>query len=155
MNLDGFDFEGNLNLDEINKEANKNKFPEKIYQDLDECYKDNTTGLFYCSSKQNKDVVYVISERFYQIHTRGSNKVDSEQFLPLSEEEFNKFKKQEEFLMCNLKSKVILNLEINDLELVSELNRISLELNISQDKLIESAIKKLINDIEYVRQLKN
>ncbi|MCI7442640.1 MAG: hypothetical protein SOY42_04790 [Clostridium sp.] len=57
--------------------------------------------------------------------------------------------------MCNLKSKVILNLEINDLELVSELNRISLELNISQDKLIESAIKKLINDIEYVRQLKN
>lgn len=57
--------------------------------------------------------------------------------------------------MCNLKSKVILNLEINDLELISELNRISLELNISQDKLIESAIKKLINDIEYVRQLKN
>ena len=57
--------------------------------------------------------------------------------------------------MCNLKSKVILNLEINDLELVSALNRISLELNISQDKLIESAIKKLINDIEYVRQLKN
>ena len=57
--------------------------------------------------------------------------------------------------MCNLKSKVIFNLEINDLELVSELNRISLELNISQDKLIESAIKKLINDIEYVRQLKN
>ena len=57
--------------------------------------------------------------------------------------------------MCNLKSKVILNLEINDLELVSELNRISVELNISQDKLIESAIKKLINDIEYVRQLKN
>ena len=57
--------------------------------------------------------------------------------------------------MCNLKSKVILSLEINDLELVSELNRISLELNISQDKLIESAIKKLINDIEYVRQLKN
>ena len=57
--------------------------------------------------------------------------------------------------MCNLKSKVILNLEINDLELVSELNRISLELNISQDKLIDSAIKKLINDIEYVRQLKN
>ena len=57
--------------------------------------------------------------------------------------------------MCNLKSKVILNLEINDLELISELNRISLELNISQDKLIESALKKLINDIEYVRQLKN
>ena len=57
--------------------------------------------------------------------------------------------------MCNLKSKGILNLEINDLELVSELNRISLELNISQDKLIESAIKKLINDIEYGRQLKN
>ena len=57
--------------------------------------------------------------------------------------------------MCNLKSKVILNLEINDLELISELNRISLELDISQDKLIESAIKKLINDIEYVRQLKN
>ena len=57
--------------------------------------------------------------------------------------------------MCNLKSKVILNLEINDLELVSELNRISVELNLSQYKLIESAIKKLINDIEYVRQLKN
>lgn len=115
MNLDGFDFEGNLNLDEINKEANKNKFPEKIYQDLDECYKDNTTGLFYCSSKQNKDVVYVISERFYQIHTRGSNKVDSEQFLPLSEEEFNKFKKQEERKMDSI--------NVNQLNAVNDLIR--------------------------------
>lgn len=31
-----------------------------------------------------------------------------------------------------LKSKVILNIEINDLDLISELNTISTELNISQ-----------------------
>ncbi len=57
--------------------------------------------------------------------------------------------------MCNLKSKVILNIEINDLELISELSRLSIELNISQEELIKTSIAKLIKDIEYVRSLRH
>ena len=57
--------------------------------------------------------------------------------------------------MCNLKSKVILNIEINDLELISELSRLSIELNISQEELIKTSIAKLIKDIEYVRRLRH
>ena len=57
--------------------------------------------------------------------------------------------------MCNLKSKVVLNIEINDLELISELSRLSIELNISQEELIKTSIAKLIKDIEYVRSLRH
>ena len=57
--------------------------------------------------------------------------------------------------MCNLKSKVILNIEINDLELISELSRLSIEINISQEELIKTSIAKLIKDIEYVRSLRH
>ena len=57
--------------------------------------------------------------------------------------------------MCNLKSNVILNIEINDLELISELSRLSIELNISQEELIKTSIAKLIKDIEYVRSLRH
>lgn len=57
--------------------------------------------------------------------------------------------------MCNLKSKVILNIEINDLELISQLSRLSIELNISQEELIKTSIEKLIKDIEYVRSLRH
>ena len=54
-----------------------------------------------------------------------------------------------------LKSKVILNIEINDLDLISELNIISTELNISQEELIKASIEKLLKDIQYVRNLRN
>ncbi|MCI7443772.1 MAG: hypothetical protein MSA89_11955 [Clostridium sp.] len=54
-----------------------------------------------------------------------------------------------------LKSKVILNIEINDLDLISELNTISIELNISQEELIKASIEKLLKDIQYVRNLRN
>ncbi len=54
-----------------------------------------------------------------------------------------------------LKSKVILNIEINDLDLISELNNISTELNISQEELIKASIEKLLKDIQYVRNLRN
>ena len=54
-----------------------------------------------------------------------------------------------------LKSKVILNIEINDLDLISELNTISTELNISQEELIKASIEKLLKDIQYVRNLRN
>ena len=54
-----------------------------------------------------------------------------------------------------LKSKVILNIEINDLDLISELNTISTELNISQEELIKASNEKLLKDIQYVRNLRN
>lgn len=57
--------------------------------------------------------------------------------------------------MKNIESKLILNIEINNLELVTQLNNLSEELNIELDDLILHAIQKMIYDIKFVRDLRN
>lgn len=57
--------------------------------------------------------------------------------------------------MNQINSKVILNIEIEDLELISKLNILSQELSISLNELVLDSIKKLIYDIEYIRKLRN
>lgn len=56
--------------------------------------------------------------------------------------------------MNQINSKVILNIEIEDLELISKLNILSQELSISLNELVLDSIKKLIYDIEYIRKLR-
>ena len=57
--------------------------------------------------------------------------------------------------MKTINSKIIINLEINDLDLISKLNILSQELSITIDELIMYSIEKMIYDIEYVRTLRN
>lgn len=56
--------------------------------------------------------------------------------------------------MEDIKANLILNIEINNTELITELNIISMELSLSYDKIILQAISKLISDIKYIRTLK-
>jgi len=57
--------------------------------------------------------------------------------------------------MNQINSKVILNIEIEDLELISKLNILSQELSIELNELVLYSIKKIIYDIEYIRELRN
>lgn len=57
--------------------------------------------------------------------------------------------------MDNIKSKVELSIEINDLELIGELNILLQELSMELDELILYSIQKLIYDIKFVRNLRN
>ncbi|MDU6036931.1 MAG: hypothetical protein E6Y83_01185 [Clostridium butyricum] len=57
--------------------------------------------------------------------------------------------------MKDIRSKIIINLEINNLDLISTINILSEELSITVDELIMCSIEKLIYDIEYVRRLRN
>ncbi|NRT78413.1 hypothetical protein [Clostridium beijerinckii] len=53
--------------------------------------------------------------------------------------------------MDKVNSKIILNIEIEDIELISKLNIFSQELSISLNNLVLESIKKLIYDIEFIR----
>lgn len=57
--------------------------------------------------------------------------------------------------MKELDSKFIVNIEINNLELLSQINILSDELNLKENEFILYSIKKLIKDIEYVRNLRD
>lgn len=57
--------------------------------------------------------------------------------------------------MKDIRSKIIINLEINNLDLISTINILAEELSITVDELIMFSIEKLIYDIEYVRRLRN
>lgn len=57
--------------------------------------------------------------------------------------------------MNNIKSKVELSIEINDLELIGELNILLQELSMELDELILYSIQKLIYDIKFIRNLRN
>lgn len=57
--------------------------------------------------------------------------------------------------MDKVNSKIILNIKIEDIELISKLNIFSQELSISLNNLVLESIKKLIYDIEFIRLLRN
>lgn len=53
-------------------------------------------------------------------------------------------------------SKIIIEVNMNnDNDLLHKLNRISTELEISLNEIIEKAIIKLSNDIDFIRSLRN
>lgn len=56
--------------------------------------------------------------------------------------------------MKTINSKIMVNVEINDFDLISKLNILSQELSITIDELIMYSIEKMIYDIEYVRRLR-
>lgn len=56
--------------------------------------------------------------------------------------------------MQNINSKLILNIEIKDSDLLTELTTISMELSISLDQLILYSIEKMLYDINYVRKIR-
>lgn len=55
--------------------------------------------------------------------------------------------------MDNINSKLILNIEIKNPELLSELHIISMELSLSLDEFILYSIEKMIYDIKFLRRL--
>ena len=57
--------------------------------------------------------------------------------------------------MNPLNSNVILHIEIKDLDLITKLNYLTSELSISLEDFILVALDKLINDINFVRDLRN
>lgn len=57
--------------------------------------------------------------------------------------------------MKSLNANVTLNIEFKDLELISELNHLTLELSIPLEDFIKVAIDKLLNDIQFIRDLRN
>ncbi len=56
--------------------------------------------------------------------------------------------------MKSMNSQLILNVEINDVDLISKLNIFSQELSISLEDIILYSLEKLIYDIEFVRKLR-
>ena len=58
-------------------------------------------------------------------------------------------------MMKDVNTKIILNVELENLELVAKLNIFSQELSLSIDELVLYSIEKLVNDIEYVRKLRH
>lgn len=57
--------------------------------------------------------------------------------------------------MKDIKAKIILDIEIENVDLISQLNVFSQELSLSLDEIILYAIEKLIYDIKYVRKLRD
>ena len=57
--------------------------------------------------------------------------------------------------MKNIKSEVILNVKIENIDIISEMNIISQELNISFDELLILSIEKILYDIKFVRDLRH
>lgn len=56
--------------------------------------------------------------------------------------------------MKSMNAQLILNVEINDVDLISKLNIFSQELSISLEDIILYSLEKLIYDIEFVRKLR-
>jgi hypothetical protein len=48
-----------------------------------------------------------------------------------------------------------IQIEFKDLELLSKINQITLELSIPLDVFITTALDKLLSDIQFVRELRN
>lgn len=57
--------------------------------------------------------------------------------------------------MNQLDTNVIINIEFKDLELLSRINQITLELSILLEYFIKIALEKLLNDIQLIRDLRN
>lgn len=57
--------------------------------------------------------------------------------------------------MKPLNANVTLNIEFKDLELISRLNHLTLELSIPLEAFIKVAIDRLLNDIQFIRDLRN
>lgn len=56
--------------------------------------------------------------------------------------------------MNDINSKLILNIEIKNPDLISELNFITMELSLTFDEFILYSLNKLISDIKFVRDLR-
>lgn len=57
--------------------------------------------------------------------------------------------------MDNLKTKILLNIELTDPEMINKINNKTMELSLSLDDFILSAINKMLYDIEFVNNLRN
>lgn len=57
--------------------------------------------------------------------------------------------------MDSINSKIILNVEINNIDLISKLNILSQEMSRPLDDLILYSIEKLLFDIEFIRKVRN
>ena len=56
--------------------------------------------------------------------------------------------------MNDIKSNLILNIEINNPELISRIDEVSTELSLTLEQFIAYSIDKLLSDIKYVRNLR-
>jgi hypothetical protein len=56
--------------------------------------------------------------------------------------------------MSKLKSGIIINIEIPDLQVISDLNNICTELSITPDVFISKSIEHMLYDIQFVRSLR-
>ena len=56
--------------------------------------------------------------------------------------------------MKDLRTKITLNIELENCDLLSEINTISAELSLSLDQLVLFSINKLLSDIKFVNQLR-
>lgn len=57
--------------------------------------------------------------------------------------------------MNDINTKIILNLEIENLDFISKINILSQELSLSLEELILYSIEKIIVDIEYIRKMRH
>ena len=57
--------------------------------------------------------------------------------------------------MKQLNANTTLNIEFKDLELLSKLNQFASELSIPLEDFIKIALEKLLNDIQFIRDLRN
>lgn len=57
--------------------------------------------------------------------------------------------------MNDIDTKIILNLEIENLDFISKINILSQELYLSLEELILYSIEKIIVDIEYIRKMRH
>ena len=57
--------------------------------------------------------------------------------------------------MEEISIKIVANIEITNLDLISKLNILSQELSLPIEELILEAINKLVVDIEFVRKLRH
>lgn len=57
--------------------------------------------------------------------------------------------------MENIEAKIILNIEIENIDLISQLNIVSQELSKSLEELIVYSLEKLLYDIKFVRELRD
>lgn len=57
--------------------------------------------------------------------------------------------------MKEIETKIILNVEVKDIELVNNLTIITQELSLSMDEFVLYAIEKMLDDIKFIRNLRN
>ncbi|WP_411679601.1 hypothetical protein [Clostridium thailandense] len=57
--------------------------------------------------------------------------------------------------MEDLKTRINLNIEFKNTELLSQINTISMELSMTTEQFILNAINKLLYDVRFIRDLRN